>query len=88
LRGGSWNNNQNNARAAYRNNNNPDNRNNNIGFRLASHVSSRVQGAMRPAHCVAESILNAPAPEIPAGHGLRDEANEGEAAPDMSGLHA
>ena len=39
LRGGSWINNQNNARAVYRNNNNPDNRNNNIGFRVASHVS-------------------------------------------------
>ncbi|MBA3945515.1 MAG: SUMF1/EgtB/PvdO family nonheme iron enzyme [Herpetosiphonaceae bacterium] len=36
-RGGSWNNNPINLRAANRNNNSPDNRNNNVGFRLATH---------------------------------------------------
>ncbi|MBK8903272.1 MAG: hypothetical protein IPM53_18965 [Anaerolineaceae bacterium] len=38
LRGGSWNNNQNNAQVGNRNRNNPHNRNNNIGFRVVSHV--------------------------------------------------
>ncbi|MBP8000106.1 MAG: SUMF1/EgtB/PvdO family nonheme iron enzyme [Chloroflexi bacterium] len=38
VRGGSWNNNHRNARVGIRNNNNPDNSNNNIGFRLVSHI--------------------------------------------------
>jgi hypothetical protein len=38
VRGGSWNNNQRNARPSDRNRNNPDNSNNNIGFRLVSHI--------------------------------------------------
>jgi formylglycine-generating enzyme required for sulfatase activity len=37
VRGGAWNNNPNNVRAPNRNRNNPDNRNDNLGFRLASH---------------------------------------------------
>jgi len=38
VRGGSWNNNQRNARPSVRNRNNPDNSNDNIGFRLVSHI--------------------------------------------------
>ena len=38
MRGGSWNNNQDNARPGIRNRNNLNNSNNNIGFRLVSHV--------------------------------------------------
>jgi formylglycine-generating enzyme required for sulfatase activity len=38
VRGGSWNNNQDNARCAIRNRNNPNNSNNNIGFRVVSHI--------------------------------------------------
>ena len=64
VRGGSWNNNPDNARSADRNDNEPDNRNDNIGFRVlcSSHIV-----------IIPGRRLQAP-PEIPADHGLPDEA--------------
>ena len=51
LRGGSWNNHQDNARPGIRNRNNPDNSNNNIGFRLVSHVFLPIPRRQCPGSC-------------------------------------
>ena len=69
LRGGSWNNNPRNCRAANRNDNAPDNRNNNIGFRVCRGAHIVIIPAKRQGAFWRSS-------EIPADHGLPDEAEE------------
>lgn len=59
LRGGSFNNEAQNVRCAIRNRNNPENRNDNIGFRVASHDLPAGAQRLPPVFCAGDSLRSA-----------------------------
>ena len=78
VRGGSWNNNQDNVRPSVRNRNNPDNSNNNIGFRVVSHIFPLPSRQCPGSHSDAgprQNGVTCPWPAPPGGRRAHTEAS-------------